>query len=431
MAVVAALYVVLFAANLPQATPQSTNSFPIGDVRNCPVTQRWGNDAPLYRITALPGSGFDNLRNLDMGEVFFFNYSTCKISNDGKYLLPDGISLSPILESKIDMYSEFFDHWDNYTSMTSFSINLEMGTFFSQIGGKFSFEYGTIESRQVNDNSKTACTLIKSRLYTVKVQPDSQLHPAFKWKVSVWWSVRINISESNHWCLKVSNLFYTTLHGPGHYSVCVSVDVEQGSKYSIPFAGFDSCEIGNPFAITGYTQHMITVDNGCKINYCILAGGLNGRAGLLPPQLPPFSPVPQSKFNMTRTLVVGEYDGGIWVKGQDGTWSKSAQGGTGGLQKLADTNHTASCNSTSTSTAPLSQDNAGSSSGMLEGVGETSGAPSSSELSSGEVVAASVGSLVGAGIIIAMMLLFGKLIYRKYTKPQSIPDSQSVGGAHC
>ena len=177
MAVMATLYVVLFAANLPQATPQSTNSFPIGDVRNCPVTQRWGNDAPLYRITALPGSGFDNLRNLDMGEVFFFNYSTCKISNDGKYLLPDSISLSPILESKIDMYSEFFDHWDDYTSLTSLSINLEMGTFFSNIDRKFSSEYGTIKSRQVNDNSKTARALIKSRLYTVKVHATRQPAP--------------------------------------------------------------------------------------------------------------------------------------------------------------------------------------------------------------------------------------------------------------
>eukprot|EP00731_Ephydatia_muelleri_P004920 Em0002g1096a len=343
-------YVVLFAANLPQATPPSTNSFPIGDVRNCPVSQRWGNDAPLYRITALPGSGFDNLRNLDMGEVFFFNYSTCKISNDGKYLLPDGISLSPILESKIDLYSEFFDRWDDYTSMTSLSINLEMGTFFSNIGRKFSSEYGTIKSRQVNDNSKTARALIKSRLYTVKVHATRQPAPP---------SIQVEGVQS-------------ILHHSPWPSVCISVDVEQESKYSIPFAGFDSCETGNSFANGYNTQHMITVDNGCEINYCILAGGLNGKS-LLPPQLPPFSPVPQPKFNVTRTLVVGEYDGGIWVKAL-------------ATQQLL-------CH----------KDKARSSSGMLEGVGETSGAPSSSELSSGEVAAASVGSVVGAGIIIAMM----------------------------
>ncbi|KAL5505876.1 hypothetical protein EMCRGX_G007415 [Ephydatia muelleri] len=310
-------YVVLFAANLPQATPPSTNSFPIGDVRNCPVSQRWGNDAPLYRITALPGSGFDNLRNLDMGEVFFFNYSTCKISNDGKYLLPDGISLSPILESKIDLYSEFFDRWDDYTSMTSLSINLEMGTFFSNIGRKFSSEYGTIKSRQVNDNSKTARALIKSRLYTVKVHATRQPAPP---------SIQVEgicLVECTHH-LRIQSLVPQGVQSILHHSpwprliVCISVDVEQESKYSIPFAGFDSCETGNSFANGYNTQHMITVDNGCEINYCILAGGLNGKS-LLPPQLPPFSPVPQPKFNVTRTLVVGEYDGGIWVKGQDGT----------------------------------------------------------------------------------------------------------------
>ena len=119
---------------------------------------------------------------------------------------------------------------------------------------------------------------------------------------------------------------------------------------------------------------MITVDNGCEINYCVQV--LSGK-GLLAAQLPPFGPVPQPKFNMRKTLVVSDYDGEVWVKGQDGTWSKSAQGGTGGLsalQKLADANHTASCNSTTT--VPLPQDNAGSSSL----VSDKSGAPSSSEL---------------------------------------------------
>lgn len=744
-----ALCVVLLAATLPQVTPQSTESFPIGDVRNCPATQRWGTNAPLYRITALPGSGFDNLRNLDMGEVFFFNYSTCKISNDGKYLLPDNISLSPILESKIDLYSEFFDHWDDYTSMTSSSINHDVGTFFSQIGGKFSSEYGTIKSRQVGDNAKTARAMIKSRLYTVKLQPFTQLHPAFKsrlvaiansllnndsiladylsellvrdygthyvttvdvggvlsqidhldssyvysqsqdtsklaasvgvdflGKLSIainsifssgttnqtgyqqnrkssclitmggppyranftlqyWedglqnalvatdrsgnplhfcitptlltdlppssilqtansvfnainryykvntrygctdpgsknfnfhanlddnscgmqstnftfgglfqtcWSqdgyndscndlsqvnpltgrhncpngytpvrlrsgtttrtryvtvcnrvcsscgflylyeccdchgvgqnVQSTFQYQAYWCVALGPVpqsegylfggvytstspnpvtgasrcptYFTPLSMAQDINVCVSVDVEMGYKYSLPFAGFDSCEIGNPLAATGangypagnpsdwpnqcpqgYTQHMITVDNGCEINYCVQL--LSGK-GLLVAQLPPFGPVPQPKFNMTKTLVVGDYDGEVWVKGQDGTWSKSAQGGTGGLsalQKLADANHTASCNSTTT--VPLPQDNAGSSSL----VSDKSGAPSSSELSSGEVAAASVGSLIGAGLVIATMLLFGKIIHRKYTKQQSrrgeIPHTQSVG----
>ncbi|KAL5505890.1 hypothetical protein EMCRGX_G007429 [Ephydatia muelleri] len=513
-----------------------------------------------------------------MGEVFFFNYSTCTISNDGKYLLPDSISLSPILESKIDLYSEFFDHWDDYTSLTSLSINLEMGTFFSNIGRKFSSEYGTIKSRQVNDNSKTARALIKSRLYTVKVHATRQPAPPsiqveavsllsrlfamatnrdgthyvttldaggvlsqidhldssyvnsqdttklaaavgvdFFSKFSISAYAHVTTNQSNyqenrkssqlitmggpryrgnftlqywedglpnalvatdrsgnplHFCItptalpdlpptsvlqtadsvfnainryyKVNTRYGCTDPGSknfnfqahvddnscgvkstnftfgGLFQTCVVLNGEIGAQcnglsqvnpltgnYSCPngytpvrlrsgittgtryvtvcnyvcescgflyldeccschgvgmnvastfqyracwtlvfalvwmlskdpnipflFAGFDSCEIGNPFAITGtnrygvnlsdwpshcpqgYTQHMLTVDNGCEINYCILAGALNGN-GLLPPQLPPFSPVPQPKFNVTRTLVVGDYDGGIWVK---------------------------------------------------------------------------------------------------------------------
>eukprot|EP00731_Ephydatia_muelleri_P004874 Em0002g1050a len=506
-----------------------------------------------------------------MGEVFFFNYSTCTISNDGKYLLPDSISLSPILESKIDLYSEFFDHWDDYTSLTSLSINLEMGTFFSNIGRKFSSEYGTIKSRQVNDNSKTARALIKSRLYTVKVHATRQPAPPSIQVEAVSLLSRLFAMATN----RDGTHYVTTLDAGGVLSqidhldssyvnsqdttkLAAAVGVDFFSKFSIsayahvttnqsnyqenrkssqlitmggpryrgnftlqywedglPNALVATDRSGNPLhfcitptalpdlpptsvlqtadsvfnAINRYykvnTRYGCTDpgsknfnfqahvdDNSCGVkstNFtfgglfqtCVVLNGeigaqCNGLSQVNPltgnyscpngytpvrlrsgittgtryVTLPPFSPVPQPKFNVTRTLVVGDYDGGIWVKGQDGTWSKSAQGGTDGLQKLADTNHTASCNSTSTSTAPLSQDNAGSSSGMLEGVGETSGAPSSSELSSGEVAAASVGSLVGAGIIIAMMLLFGKLIYRKYTKPQSSRGemhTQSVG----
>ena len=171
----AALVIVLLAGT---TLPRTTDSFPIADVRNCPTTQPRNPSAPLYRLTALPGTGFDNLRNLDMGEVFIFTYSTCKESNDGKYLLPDNVVLYPIFESTMDMYSEVFDHWDDYTSMTSKSINLA-ADFFA-ISGKYSDEYGLIKSNQVKNKANTCRAQIKNRLYTSKLQPDSQLHPAFR-----------------------------------------------------------------------------------------------------------------------------------------------------------------------------------------------------------------------------------------------------------
>ena len=59
-------------------------AYPSGDVRNCPSFSPQNASRPLYRMEVLPGLGFDNLRNLDMGQVQFYNYSTCKISKDGR-----------------------------------------------------------------------------------------------------------------------------------------------------------------------------------------------------------------------------------------------------------------------------------------------------------------------------------------------------------
>ena len=155
-----------------------TTSYPFGDVRNCPISQPGNSNVLLNRMTVLPGTGFDNMRNIDMGQVFFYNYSTCSVSNDEKYLLPDSVFLLPILQSKVDLFSEFFNHWDNYTSTTAFSINLNVG--FAKINGKFSDEYNTVKSQQVNSNSKTTRVQVRNRLYSIKQQPDSQLHPTFK-----------------------------------------------------------------------------------------------------------------------------------------------------------------------------------------------------------------------------------------------------------
>ncbi|KAL5515604.1 hypothetical protein EMCRGX_G000795, partial [Ephydatia muelleri] len=88
------------------------------------------------------------------------------------------VFLLPILQSKVDLFSEYFNHWDNYTSTTAFSINLNVG--FAKINGKFSDEYNTVKSQQVNSNSKTTRVQVRNRLYTIKQQPDSQLHPTFK-----------------------------------------------------------------------------------------------------------------------------------------------------------------------------------------------------------------------------------------------------------
>ena len=153
--------------------------YPLGDVRNCPTTQPTDASAPLYRMEVLPGLGFDNLRNLDMSQVIAFNYSMCKVTNDGRYLIPNDMLVVPHQRSEVEVYANLIQHWDNYTSLESSSINVG-ASLFSLVSGKFSFEYQDVKSHQVNDKAQTTRIQIRHNIYKVSLQPDAQLHPKFK-----------------------------------------------------------------------------------------------------------------------------------------------------------------------------------------------------------------------------------------------------------
>ena len=132
-------------------------------------------------MEVLPGIGWDNLRNFGMGMVTYRNYSQCLTTEDGKYLIPDNVFAIAIKESSVVMNSEYFDHWNNYSSMTSNSINTEAD--FGPISGKFSAEFQSVKKHQVESKSVTTRVQLRYKYYTVKSQPGVQLHPDFKFRL--------------------------------------------------------------------------------------------------------------------------------------------------------------------------------------------------------------------------------------------------------
>ena len=62
-----------------------------------------------------------------MGVVFGKNYSECKTSDDGKFLHPDNVNLYPVKNSKVETFAELYDHWNNYSSATTNSMNAKGG----------------------------------------------------------------------------------------------------------------------------------------------------------------------------------------------------------------------------------------------------------------------------------------------------------------
>lgn len=167
-----------------------TTSYPVGDIRNCFLSSSMNQ--PMHPLKVLPGGGFDNLRNLDKGLVHAYTYRECQMSPDGMYLLPDNVFLIPLQQSNLDISGQFFNHWDNYTDTTASSINIEAS--FAVISGKYSEEYSSMKSNQVNDKSKTTRVQIRYRLHSAKLQPDAQLHPKF---VSSLHEIGANIENNN------------------------------------------------------------------------------------------------------------------------------------------------------------------------------------------------------------------------------------------
>ena len=127
------------------STPKNTPKWPLGDYHNC-----LDDNSMPYRLEALPGLGWDNLRNRVSGMVILLNYSQCRTTEDGRYLIPDDVFVTPIKESKASLNSELIDHWSNYSSMTSTTVNVEAHeSLFGSISGSFSYEHQDVKKHQV------------------------------------------------------------------------------------------------------------------------------------------------------------------------------------------------------------------------------------------------------------------------------------------
>ncbi|XP_055470196.1 macrophage-expressed gene 1 protein-like [Psammomys obesus] len=154
-------------------TDKSLEEIPDAGFRKC-------QDAlHLPVLEVLPGGGWDNLRNIDMGRVMELTYTNCKTTEDGMYLIPDEVFTVPQKESNVDMNSEILDSWENYRSITSFSINMNFD-YNLKVNGKFSTEFQRVKTNQVKDRTVTTRVQVRNLIYTVKNNPSAELSLGFK-----------------------------------------------------------------------------------------------------------------------------------------------------------------------------------------------------------------------------------------------------------
>lgn len=126
-------------------------SRPTNWLRQC----RASTNLSLTALEVLPGGGWDNLRNMDMGRVMNFSFSQCQTTEDGLYLIPDEVFVIPYKETGVETSSEIINSWLDQKSSTAASINADI-SFLPVLNAKFSVEITRMKTHQVKDSSTTA-----------------------------------------------------------------------------------------------------------------------------------------------------------------------------------------------------------------------------------------------------------------------------------
>ncbi|XP_074852172.1 macrophage-expressed gene 1 protein [Carettochelys insculpta] len=133
----------------------------------------------LPALEVLPGGGWDNLRNLDMGRVIGLGYTQCKTTEDGSYIIPDEIFTIPRKQSNLEMNSEIIESWMDYQSATAASVNGEV-SLYSSLNGKFSSDFHKVKTHQVKDKAVTTRVQVRNLVYTAKFDPAAALAKGFR-----------------------------------------------------------------------------------------------------------------------------------------------------------------------------------------------------------------------------------------------------------
>lgn len=143
-------------------------------------------NASIFGFEVLPGDGWDNLKNEIRGRVILRNYSLCQMTEDGQYLIPNGVFAIPVKSSQVELYSQLINNWMNYSSDTAASINLDGSISIDDlpINGKFSLDFQGVKGHQVNDDSVTMKVKARYVQYSAKLQPIMSLDPSFMARVS-------------------------------------------------------------------------------------------------------------------------------------------------------------------------------------------------------------------------------------------------------
>ncbi|CAH8564759.1 unnamed protein product [Schistosoma turkestanicum] len=134
-------------------------------------------------LSVLPGFGWDNLVNRERGPIIDVEkYSMCRRSADGKFMIPDDITVQPLKNSEIKLSSEVYESISQCHSLIAYSINSVLGGEYSffRINGDFSFDKEILREKLSQKLGLIVQSEMRHNRYFIQLIPDSKLHSRFK-----------------------------------------------------------------------------------------------------------------------------------------------------------------------------------------------------------------------------------------------------------
>lgn len=132
-------------------------------------------------LGALPGGGWDNLRNVELGLVLQRPYARCLTTEDGEYLVPDDVRVVARRDNAVETRAELIGRWLDYTDACAASINADV-SFLAALNGRFSQDCARVRKYEVEQQTVTARVQVRHSLYAVRAPPRAALalHPDFR-----------------------------------------------------------------------------------------------------------------------------------------------------------------------------------------------------------------------------------------------------------
>uniref|UniRef100_T1IZ34 MACPF domain-containing protein n=1 Tax=Strigamia maritima TaxID=126957 RepID=T1IZ34_STRMM len=137
----------------------------------------------LPKLGVLPGQGWDALTSKDKSKVIELTYNECKMTSDGKYLIPDGTEAILIKTKDMQVNSELLEHWSNYTTITAKGFKVGIGfwpTEYLALYASYSEDYKQIKWLQVKYRAVATRIQLRNSLYHIRAEPDASLTPALR-----------------------------------------------------------------------------------------------------------------------------------------------------------------------------------------------------------------------------------------------------------